>query len=77
MTDSDSSTLRQDENGDLQILNVYLANPSMSNQSIQVAIMDNMPKEFESDGLLGINFLKKYKVKINQKNQKLWIKPAN
>ena len=77
MTDSDSSTLRQDKNGDLQILNVYLANPSMSNQSIQVAIMDNMPKEFESDGLLGINFLKKYKVKIDQKNQKLWIKPAN
>jgi len=38
--------------------------------------MDGMPEQFESDGLLGVDFLKKYSVKIDQKNQQLWIKPA-
>lgn len=68
--------LRLEKNGEPQTIRIYLDNPLIGKLPIRAAIMDGMPKEFESDGLLGMDFLKRYMVKIDQKNQKLWIRPA-
>jgi len=41
---------------------------------IEAIIFDSFPAEFQSDGLLGFDFLSKNLVKIDFKNKKLWIK---
>jgi hypothetical protein len=73
---SEEATLRLNKKGNPQTVKIILTNPSIRKIPIRAAIMDGMPEQFESDGLLGIDFLKQYSVKINQKNQQLWIKPA-
>jgi hypothetical protein len=73
---SEGAALRLNKKGNPQTVKIILTNPSIRKIPIQAAIMDGMPEQFESDGLLGIDFLKKYSVKIDQKNQQLWIKPA-
>ena len=73
---SEEATLRLNKKGNPQTVKIILTNPSIRKIPIRAAIMDGMPEQFESDGLLGVDFLKKYSVKIDQKNQQLWIKPA-
>jgi hypothetical protein len=73
---SEEATLRLNKKGNPQTVKIILTNPSIRKIPIRAAIMDGMPEQFESDGLLGIDFLKQYNVKIDQKNQQLWIKPA-
>lgn len=73
---SEGATLRLNKKGNPQTVKIILTNPSIRKFPIRAAIMDGMPEQFESDGLLGEDFLKKYSVKIDQKNQQLWIKPA-
>ncbi|WP_239423032.1 hypothetical protein [Snodgrassella communis] len=73
---SEEATLHLNKKGNPQTVKIILTNPSIRKIPIRAAIMDGMPDQFESDGLLGVDFLKKYSVKIDQKNQQLWIKPA-
>jgi hypothetical protein len=73
---SEEATLRLNKKGNPQTVKIILINPSIRKIPIRAAIMDGIPEQFESDGLLGVDFLKKYSVKIDQKNQQLWIKPA-
>lgn len=73
---SEEATLRLNKKGNPQTVKIILTNPSIRKIPIRAAIMDGMPEQFESDGLLGVDFLKKYSMKIDQKNQQLWIKPA-
>lgn len=70
------AAVRLNKNGKPETINIYLDNPAVKKLAIRAVIIDNMPKEFNADGLLGMDFLKKYMLRIDQKNQKLWIKAA-
>ncbi|MCO6521000.1 MAG: hypothetical protein J6582_08150, partial [Snodgrassella sp.] len=57
---SEEATLRLNKKGNPQTVKIILTNPSIRKIPIRAAIMDGMPEQFESDGLLGVDFLKKY-----------------
>lgn len=44
---------------------------------IEAIVFDSLPDAFQADGLLGVNFLQQYLIKIDQKNKRLWLKPAH
>jgi len=44
--------------------------------SVLPIIIDSFPNEFQSDGLLGADFLSKNRVKIDFKNKQMWIQPV-
>ncbi|NUF50094.1 hypothetical protein [Gilliamella sp. ESL0250] len=46
---------------------------NVANDNIKAVILDSLPAEFQSDGLIGFDFLSKNIVKIDFKNKKLWI----
>lgn len=73
---TEKTTLRLNKRGYPITVKIYPDNPTIRKIPVRAAIMDGMPAEFESDGLLGIDFLQKYSVRIDQKNHQLWIKPA-
>ena len=49
---------------------------NVANDSVLPIIIDSFPNEFQSDGLLGADFLSKNRVKIDFKNKQMWIQPA-
>ena len=48
---------------------------NVANDSVLPIIIDSFPNEFQSDGLLGADFLSKNRVKIDFKNKQMWIQP--
>ena len=48
---------------------------NVANDSVLPIIIDSFPNEFQSDGLLGADFLSKNRVKIDFRNKKIWIQP--
>lgn len=63
----------KDENSDYQF--VELGVSYVSSDKVEAIILDSLPPEFQSDGLLGIDVLQSHLIKIDFKNKKLWIKP--
>ena len=49
---------------------------NVANDSVLPIIIDSFPNEFQSDGLLGADFLSKNRVKIDFKNKQMWIQPV-
>lgn len=49
---------------------------NVANDSVLPIIIDSFPNEFQSDGLLGDDFLSKNRVKIDFKNKQMWIQPV-
>lgn len=72
----EDTTLRLNKRGYPLTVKIFPDNPIIRKIPARAAIMNGMPAEFESDGLLGVDFLQKYSVRIDQKNHRLWIKPA-
>ena len=48
---------------------------NVANDSVLPMIIDSIPDEFQSDGLLGADFFSKNRVKIDFKNKQMWIQP--
>jgi hypothetical protein len=48
---------------------------NVANDSVLPIIIDSIPDEFQSDGLLGADFFSKNRVKIDFKNKQMWIQP--
>ena len=49
---------------------------NVANDSVLPIIIDSFPNEFQSDGLLGADFLSKNRVKIDFKNKQMWVQPV-
>ncbi|OCG09606.1 hypothetical protein A9G15_00690 [Gilliamella apis] len=49
---------------------------NVANDSVLPIIIDSFPNEFQSDGLLGADFLSENRVKIDFKNKQMWIQPV-
>lgn len=65
-------TVKLNHNDDYHSVAVTVKNNSTSN--VNAIVLDNLPDEFHSDGLLGVDFLSKNVLIIDFKQQKLWIK---
>ncbi|MCO6504901.1 MAG: aspartyl protease family protein [Snodgrassella sp.] len=74
--DHGDAHIRLKKNGAAQTIKIYPDYPLIGKLPVRAVIIDGTPKDFEADGLLGMDFLQKYMVRIDQKNNKLWIKPA-
>lgn len=60
-----------EDDSDYQLVSLQVNN--ILTDKIEAIILDSFPAEFQSDGLLGFDFLSKNLVKIDFKNKKLWI----
>lgn len=72
-----SSTIVKDDDFDSDYSVVTLHLNKLKTESTKAIVLDSLPSEFKSDGLLGVDFLNQYLVKINFKTKQIWIKPAN
>ena len=48
----------------------------IASDKVKAIIIDSLPDEFQSDGLLGTDFFSKNRVKIDFRNKKMWIQPV-
>jgi hypothetical protein len=71
-----NAKINSNEEDNYQYIDVMLANQKTPQISVEAIVIDSLPNEFQADGLLGVNFLKKHLIKIDQKNKKLWFMPA-
>lgn len=60
-----------DDESDYKFVSLKVNN--VANDNIKAVILDSLPAEFQSDGLIGFDFLSKNIVKIDFKNKRLWI----
>lgn len=64
-----------DNESDYKLISLKLAN--FTNTNVEAVILDSFSIEFQSDGLIGFDFLSKNIIKIDFKNQKLWIERSS
>ncbi|GLR10729.1 hypothetical protein GCM10007905_34490 [Mixta theicola] len=62
---------------DYSYIEVMLTGLQGQAKPIEAIMIDSLPDEFQADGLLGVNFLQQYIIKIDQKNKQLWLMPAH
>jgi predicted aspartyl protease len=62
---------KNDDESDYKFVSLKVNN--VINDNIDAVILDSLPTEFQSDGLIGFDFLSKNIVKIDFKNKQLWI----
>jgi predicted aspartyl protease len=62
---------KNDDESDYKFVSLKVNN--VVNDNIDAVILDSLPTEFQSDGLIGFDFLSKNIVKIDFKNKQLWI----
>jgi len=62
-----------DDESDYKFISLKVNN--VANNNIEAVILDSFPAEFQSDGLVGCDFLSQNIVKIDFKNKQLWIQP--
>jgi predicted aspartyl protease len=62
---------KSDDESDYKFVSLKANN--VVNDNIDAVILDSLPTEFQSDGLIGFDFLSKNIVKIDFKNKQLWI----
>ena len=55
---------------------ISLEMKGIASDKVKAIIIDSLPDEFQSDGLLGTDFFSKNKVKIDFRNKKMWIQPV-
>ena len=55
---------------------ISLEMKGIASDKVKAIIIDSLPDEFQSDGLLGSNFFLENIVKIDFKNKQMWIQPA-
>ena len=54
---------------------ISLEMKGIASDKVKAIIIDSLPDEFQSDGLLGTDFFSKNRVKIDFRNKKMWIQP--
>ncbi|OCG60704.1 hypothetical protein A9G41_08995 [Gilliamella sp. Nev5-1] len=62
---------KNDDESDYKFVSLKVNN--VVNDNTDAVILDSLPAEFQSDGLIGFDFLSKNIVKIDFKNKQLWI----
>ncbi|AHN25200.1 hypothetical protein GAPWK_0623 [Gilliamella apicola] len=55
---------------------ISLEMKDIASDKVKAIIIDSLPDEFQSDGLLGTDFFSKNRVKIDFRNKKMWIQPV-
>ena len=55
---------------------ISLEMKGIASDKVKAIIIDSLPDEFQSDGLLGTDFFSKNRVKIDFRNKKMWIQPV-
>ena len=55
---------------------ISLEMTDVASDKIKAIIIDSLPDEFESDGIIGFNFFRKNIVKIDFRNKQMWIHPV-
>ncbi|OCG71289.1 hypothetical protein A9G41_03025 [Gilliamella sp. Nev5-1] len=69
---SPKTTIINNDGSDDKFVSINFNN--IINDNIEAVILDSIPDEFQSDGIVGHDFLSKNIVKIDFKNKRLWVR---